>query len=81
MKPGTAPEAEAIPVQRKPFAITPDSRWSSNAGSCSRGAIQLSTGVSINIWQPFCDFFHLIRGVVVGMFGLVGALIFRNGIK
>jgi hypothetical protein len=41
----------------------------------------LSTGVSINIWQPFCDFFHLIRGVVVGMFGLVGALIFRNGIK
>jgi hypothetical protein len=82
LKPGTVPDAEAVPIQRKQFSIVPDtSRWAPNAGACTRGAIQLSTGVTINIWKPFCDFFALIRGVVIGMFGLVGALIFKNGIK
>lgn len=81
MKPGTPPDAEQIPIDRRPVTITKDPRWASNAGACTRGAIQLTSGASINLWQPFCDFFALIRGVVVGMFGLAGAFIFRNGVK
>lgn len=81
MKPGTPPDAEQIPIDRRPVTITKDPRWAANAGACTRGAIQLTSGVSINLWQPFCDFFALIRGVVVGMFGLAGAFIFRNGVK
>lgn len=78
---GTPPDAEQIPIDRRPVTITKDPRWAANAGACTRGAIQLTSGVSINLWQPFCDFFALIRGVVVGMFGLAGAFIFRNGVK
>ena len=81
MKPGTPPDAEQIPIDRRPVTITKDPRWAANAGACTRGAIQLTSGVSINLWQPFCDFFALIRGVVVGMFGLAAAFIFRNGVK
>lgn len=81
MKPGTPPDAEQIPIDRRPVTITKDPRWAANAGACTRGAIQLTSGASINLWQPFCDFFALIRGVVVGMFGLAGAFIFRNGVK
>lgn len=81
MKPGTPSDAEQIPIDRRPVTITKDPRWASNAGACTRGAIQLTSGASINLWQPFCDFFALIRGVVVGMFGLAGAFIFRNGVK
>lgn len=81
MKPGTPSDAEQIPIDRRPVTITKDPRWAANAGACTRGAIQLTSGVSINLWQPFCDFFALIRGVVVGMFGLAGAFIFRNGVK
>lgn len=81
MKPGTPLDAEQIPIDRRPVTITKDPRWAANAGACTRGAIQLTSGASINLWQPFCDFFALIRGVVVGMFGLAGAFIFRNGVK
>lgn len=82
LKPGTAPDPEAIPIHKTPVTITPDrARWGANSGACTRAAIRLTSGPTINLWQPFCDFFALIHGVVVGTFGLVGAFLFKNGVK
>jgi hypothetical protein len=82
MKPGTAPDPEAVPIRKTPVSITSDrSRWGANAGGCTRAAIHLVSGPVIDLWKPFCDFFALIRGVVVGTFGLVGAFLFKNGVK
>lgn len=77
---GTPTDAEPLPTKNVPVAATPDGRWHPSAGACTRGAITLSTGVTVDLWQPFCDFFGMLRGVIVAGFALAGALVFLRGL-
>lgn len=79
---GTAPEPEAVPIDKKQIQITPDiARWRPSAGSCSGGNLTLSTGVTINLFEGFCSFFALLKGVIIGFCGLAGAFLFKGGIR
>lgn len=77
---GTPTDAEPLPTKNVPVAATPDGRWQPSAGACTRGAITLSTGVTVNLWKPFCDFFSMLHGVIVAGFALAGALVFLRGL-
>lgn len=77
---GTPTDAEPLPTKNVPVTATPDGRWQPSAGACTRGAITLSTGVTVDLWKPFCDFFSMLRGVIVAGFALAGALVFLRGL-
>lgn len=77
---GTPSDAEPLPTKDIPVTATPDGRWQPSAGACTRGAITLSTGVTVDLWKPFCDFFGMLRGVIVAGFALAGALVFLRGL-
>lgn len=77
---GTPTDAEPLPTKDIPVTATPDGRWQPSAGACTRGAITLSTGVTVDLWQPFCDFFGMLHGVIVAGFALAGALVFLRGL-
>lgn len=77
---GTPTDAEPIPKRTINVTGSPDGRWHANAGACTRGAITLSTGVTVDLWQPFCDFFGMLHGVIVAGFALAGALVFLRGL-
>jgi len=80
MKPGTAPDADAMPTKSQPVTFTPDPRWGASAGACSRGPVVLSFG-TFDLWKPFCDWAQLIRGVIVAGFSLAAAGVFLAGVR
>lgn len=81
LKVGTVPDAENLPSNVKTVAPGRHSAWSYSAGQCPNRIIDFSFGVSINILQPFCDFFVILKGVILSIFSLASALVFRGGIR
>lgn len=81
LKVGTVPDAENLPSNIKLVAPGRHSAWSYNSGQCPNRTIDFSFGVSVNILQPFCDFFVILKGVILSIFSLASALVFRGGIR
>lgn len=81
LKVGTPPDPEALPQSIKPVNPGRHSAWSYNSGQCPNRTIDFSFGVSVNILQPFCDFFVILKGVILSIFSLASALVFRGGIR
>lgn len=81
MKVGDIPEPDKLPENVKLVAPGRHSAWSYNSGQCPNRTIDFSFGVSVNILQPFCDFFVILKGVILSIFSLASALVFRGGIR
>lgn len=81
MKVGDIPEPDKLPENVKVVAPGRHSAWSYNSGQCPNRTIDFSFGVSVNILQPFCDFFVILKGVILSIFSLASALVFRGGIR
>lgn len=81
MKVGDIPEPDKLPPNVKVVAPGRHSAWSYNSGQCPNRTIDFSFGVSVNILQPFCDFFVILKGVILSIFSLASALVFRGGIR
>lgn len=81
MKVGDIPEPDKLPENVKAVAPGRHSAWSYNSGQCPNRTIDFSFGVSVNILQPFCDFFVILKGVILSIFSLASALVFRGGIR
>lgn len=81
MKVGDIPEPDKLPENVKLVAPGRHSAWSYNSGQCPDRTINFSFGVSVNILQPFCDFFVILKGVILSIFSLASALVFRGGIR
>lgn len=68
-------EAEELPDQVVPLAITPEEGFGSSAGSCPADKPLTVLGVSMAFkWGPVCDFANGIRPVVVAVAWLSAAL-------
>mgnify|MGYP001076138991 CR=1 FL=1 len=68
-------EAEELPDQAVPLAITPEEGFGSSAGSCPADKPLTVLGVSMAFkWGPVCDFANGIRPVVVAVAWLSAAL-------
>lgn len=81
MKVGDIPEPDKRPEDVKLVSPGRHSAWSYNSGQCPNRTIDFSFGVSVNILQPFCDFFVILKGVILSIFSLASALVFRGGIR
>lgn len=81
IKVGDVPEPDKLPENVKLVAPGRHSAWSYNSGQCPNRTIDFSFGVSVNILQPFCDFFVILKGVILSIFSLASALVFRGGIR
>ena len=81
MKVGDIPEPDKLPENVKLVSPGRHSAWSYNSGQCPNRTIDFSFGVSVNILQPFCDFFVILKGVILSIFSLASALVFRGGIR
>lgn len=81
IKVGTVPDADKLPESKRTVHPGRHSAWSYSAGQCPNRTVNFSFGVSVNILQPFCDFFVILKGVILSIFSLASALVFRGGIR